>query len=80
MAKYIIRALKTVYSPDVEIEGTSFNQAALLGLAKIQHDYPNWTDRINEHHVIDLKVRILGDPPKNRTVTLGGRPRARTGQ
>jgi hypothetical protein len=76
MAKFTIRAHKTVYSPvNVEVEADTFIDAVIFGLTQLQADYSNWTDRINDYNIINVEVWVENDPSrkrKKRNFAVGG--------
>jgi hypothetical protein len=74
MQKFSVRIRKTVYSPvNIEVEAATFKEAAFLAYVKLKQDYPNWTDRINEHSIHDLEVRNVSNPQsKKRNLSLAG--------
>ena len=71
MTKFHVRAQKVVFAPkNVEVEANTYKEAATLGLAKIQEEYPNWIERIHHQDVTDLE--IWNASSTKRTISFKG--------
>jgi hypothetical protein len=79
MAKFLVRAHKIVYYPEnVEVEARTYEEAAKLGLAKIEKEDPNWIEAIHLQNVTDIEVwNESVTPPKKRNIAIGGREHAK---
>ena len=57
MTKFTVRAHRTVYYPgNIEVEANTYEEAATLGLAKIQDEDPNWIEAIHLQTITDIEV------------------------
>lgn len=79
MTKFTVRAHMTVYYPEnVEVEAGTYEEAAKLGLVKMQEEDPNWIEAIHLQTVTDIEVwNESVKPPKKRNITIGGRGHAK---
>ena len=77
MTKFSIRPRKTVTLPDdIEVEAKTFKEAAFLAFVKLHRDYPNWTDRMYDHTIIDMEIRDMDNPSrKTRNLSAAGHER-----
>jgi hypothetical protein len=79
MTKFTVRPYKTVYSPvNIEVEAKTFEEAAILGLARLQRIHPNWLYELPDRNVVDCYVsKDTMKGTMRRRVTLNGRKKAR---